>query len=732
MRRWTVPLVSLACCAALGGASTRPAEEGVKLLAGFEWDEVKAGLERFHYIGRPFNESPPLGWKGQRIEDLADVGADGFQVIDATPSSSREYPRQQSVRTGATQGQFAFRSHLFGADPVAKSRTRYLEQGLKEKFPPPWPVYEVGYDVHDHWFQRECQVYRQGWDALTDWSGYERLRFDVTAAKEPIQLGVRVRDGAGPRLPPGPTGLRTPVAVFTVPPDETVTCDLPLAELAAAGELDLKRIHRWNIRVNGLPSGKAPDALYLDNLRLVAKGAETRPAHRLIPMNGAVGPFARPVWVRPPTVRDAERLKRAAGPVDALGPVVVNPTALYAGPLGHGSGHFGCSGATYFTNSRRAVVAYDNQRLCLILGGGEGPAGRASQPSRRGTLAIASFDGGRTWSGLAPEDKDFTILPWFLRSNFSADQFGHLYAIGTPNCDSYNEGQDICLHRLAFTGETWVDDRMAVLHQDGYKCPALGHALSTPSGRLWAAWNDGFGGCLARSSDDDGFTWQPCKDASLPAPRPFYQPDLAKAGKTDQPAPPKSVLLWPSGTVPGPMLTPYKGHVAVFSGEGESWAFHDGVKWSETRKGVKIGRLLTVTTLGDDHVFLCRGAAYSDLGNELFGDLAVADLQPDGSWKTETLESEKTVTSAIVTASGAAVFCFYVKKAADDRYEVLQRRWQSGTWAPPVRLAVESKRINHLAAPQVCPPDYAALFWDQHFAKPGDPSEVKFMRVPNR
>ena len=37
----------------------------------------------------------------------------------------------------------------------------------------------------------------------------------------------------------------------------------------------------------------------------------------------------------------------------------------------------------------------------------------------------------------------------------------------------------------------------------------------------------------------------------------------------------------------------------------------------------------------------------------------------------------------------------------------------------------------HLAAPQVCPASYAAVFWDQHFNKRIDPSEVKFVRVPN-
>ena len=175
---------------------------------------------------------------------------------------------------------------------------------------------------------------------------------------------------------------------------------------------------------------------------------------------------------------------------------------------------------------------------------------------------------------------------------------------------------------------------------------------------------------------------------------------------------------------------PYKGQVAVVSADGGQWAAHDGTKWNATKKGPKIGRLLTVTVLGEDRIFLCRGANHNNLGKELLADLVVADLKPDGTWKKDTLETEN-VASAIVTASGDAVFCFYVKKVGDEEYDVRYRRWKGGTWEESVKVASESRRVNHLAAPQICPPDYAAIFWDQHFRKRGDPSEVKFVRVPN-
>ena len=46
-------------------------------------------------------------------------------------------------------------------------------------------------------------------------------------------------------------------------------------------------------------------------------------------------------------------------------------------------------------------------------------------------------------------------------------------------------------------------------------------------------------------------------------------------------------------------------------------------------------------------------------------------------------------------------------------------------------MSAELGRRHHIGRPYGSPPDYAAVFWDQHFAKRTDPSEVKFCRVPN-
>jgi len=224
---------SVAIMIILGMASAAFAAEPIRVLRGFEWEEYAGKLPRWHYIGKPHLDEPGPGWKGEPIAKLDDVGPDGFQVIDATPSASRQYPRELMVRAHATQGQFAWKCTW------PASRWAWAVAQLKEKFPGPWPVHETGYDPQDYLFQRELQLWRQGSEPPADWSGFDRLRFDVTAVGAPVRLGFRVRDASGPKLPPGPTGLRTALAAFDIPADQTVTCDVPLASLARAGELDL-------------------------------------------------------------------------------------------------------------------------------------------------------------------------------------------------------------------------------------------------------------------------------------------------------------------------------------------------------------------------------------------------------------------------------------------------------------------------------------------------------------
>jgi len=101
-----------------------------------------------------------------------------------------------------------------------------------------------------------------------------------------------------------------------------------------------------------------------------------------------------------------------------------------------------------------------------------------------------------------------------------------------------------------------------------------------------------------------------------------------------------------------------------------------------------------------------------------------------GVWKKEVLE-EGNVADSILTASGESVYCFYVKKKGEGAYEVRYRRWRKGVWEPSRLVVTEPFRINHVAAPQACPPGYACVFWDEFISRDKKKTRVRFFRVPN-
>ncbi|MHC4916058.1 MAG: hypothetical protein ACYTGB_11270, partial [Planctomycetota bacterium] len=150
------------------------------------------------------------------------------------------------------------------------------------------------------------------------------------------------------------------------------------------------------------------------------------------------------------------------------------------------------------------------------------------------------------------------------------------------------------------------------------------------------------------------------------------------------------------------------------------------------RKGPDIGWVISEAVLGENQIFLARGAPFNfDGSKETLSDLVASRLDGE-EWKTETLDPEKKVADAILTSSGESVFCFYVKKQADDKYEVRYRRWKAGKWEPPQLVATEPARVNHVAAPQRCAPDYAAVWWDMRPRTSKGKGELRFARIPNR
>jgi len=721
--RSRLPAAALFCLALAVAADSPPAPAGedarrVKLLHGFEPEELGASadpavLEKrgWKFIGKAWTEGEPKpGW---RVKDHLDelrlpAGYDG-PVTLYEADSSRDYPRMTFCRTGATQGKYS-RLAKFGEGgwSYVKSYSAGNFTGLTAQ-----PSKTGYHDIRDWFYQRYGSVFDSALGdryERHDWSGYELLRLDFYSEGAPAVVAIRAFDASGPKIPAQYLGLRTALAVYKLPKDKQVTAEFPLGALARAAEMDLAKMTGIVIRVNGY---EGEPKLYFDNIRLVAGEAADQDAkHPIIKMEGEVGPYARPV-LHKPAERNADKLKRKSGPVDRLGPVVV-----YQGKAGYSSAGtlLGGSGTTYFQSLRRGCVAYDHDRLLVYFGG---------------YLASASFDGGKTWGGLQPGQDGPTALGWGgdYRGTASADG-ADLYFLGTENCSSYHEGYGTVFRRLAMTGPGWTDDRVSLVDQNLRKCPPDMRAWRLDSGRIWATIADGFGGITAKHSDDDGYTWAPCKDASLPPPRPFHEPRLEDLGKpaAERPTPPKAVLPWPGEPVCGSVLLPYKGQMAVL-GQKE-WQVHDGKAWGAARK-LPLGApgRGSVIAIGD-RIFVAQGGQYGDLEKGCKpAPLVVAEFD-GGEWTQQTLEAGD-VGDAILSASGRAAFLFYVKYAGENKVnEVRVRRWAGGKWGESELVAKEELRINRLAAPIVSAPDYAAVWWDTVPEKGGE-KVLRFAKLPN-
>ncbi|MFH1022606.1 MAG: sialidase family protein [Planctomycetota bacterium] len=626
------------------------------------------------------------------------------------------------------------------------------------------------HDIMQWYYERycaildECGVANMMEQPLRDWSGYDRLRFDVYAKEAPVILALSVRDGTGPRFRIGFTGMRSGNAIFNVPAGKWVTCEFPLKEMARLGELDLQKAQGFFLHFNGF-QGNTP--LYIDYFRLVATGAEKKTKTDVLAPSNTLTARLYKVVKTPLPAKYPEKLKRDVSPVENLGPVTVTD---------HGG--FGRSGVTYCQTVRQGVVCYDNQRIAFLSKDGGNKTSRKINPDSvggGGIYAHASFDGGRTWGGITPDEKVATNLnTWYDRSGASADYAtGQIFLVGTENCQSYMGGYDTFFRSLDFTGEKWDIGRIAMIDGNMQKCPWWCHVLRTENGRLWACWCDGRVtrqgiGFPHKYSDDGGLTWLPARNGdSKELPHPFYKPDLNDLDKAHEKAPDKVILL-PGEFIPGPMMTSYKGSLASVSYTGTQWSIHDGKDWDVTVHDIKnsgnwkkipaFGKSrdyseCTVTSVQDKHIFVCKGGAYQfsfhekDVGRgnttvesleaRQQTDLAVAHWDGDaGAWTSDVLETEG-VWESILTASGDAVFCFYVKvEKRDDtkkKWVVYYRRWAGGKWGDAVKLAEDAVRINRLAAAQRCPPSYAAILWD-HLVRKDEtgPDGIRFMRVANK
>ncbi|MHC4916794.1 MAG: sialidase family protein [Planctomycetota bacterium] len=698
-------------------ASSGAAAEGVRVIRDFEEAEM---AKRWPWPGHCAY--------GKAVKDRVAHGE--YSLKCAVPSKLKRYCQ---------------------VGPVAKLKAEPRQMAV-----PPNRDY---HDTLEWYFERYCPVVDDAYASIAhkpeDWSGYAALRFDVYAEDAPLVLAMSVRDATGPRFHVGWTGMRSGKAIFNVPKGTWVTCEFPLAEMIRVGELDATRMIGFYLHHNGYGGDTA---FYLDYARLVKTGAEASPAHEVVKPRGKPGPRLHRVVRTPPLERDAAKLKRRPATAEAFGPITASER-----------GSFGGLGVTYYNTVRRGVVAYDAERILFLSRGGGDGASRKINPesdTAGGIYAHASFDGGRTWGGIEPGEKLPTHLnTWYGRAGASSDcATGAVYMIGTENCQSYHGGYDTYFRTLGFTGEKWAPERVSMIDANMQKCPFWCHALRLKSGRIWAVWCDGRssthyptkGGFPFKYSDDGGLTWSPSKNGdSAEVPRPLYRPSLGDLEKAHEKAPSRVVLL-PAQLTTGPMMAPFGETLIAVNPAATKWAVQAGegfTKWKDIPPFGKTARYseCSVTSVEGKHFFAGRGGRYglNDYAKNIRRkrttmekieagmqtDLAVAHYDGE-KWDHAVLE-EAGVWDSVLVASGERVFCFYAKVEksveAGKKWVVLYRRWADGKWAEAVKVAEDPVRLNRLAAPRRCPPDFAVVLWDHTVAKGEDgPAGIKFARVPNK
>jgi len=742
------------------------AKPDVMRLFSFEIEEEKAKLNSKELegwlVGKLYTGRIKGGW---RIKDHMDeIRLPDDWKGDVTlykANGSYDMPFMNLYAKGTTEGKYAkMYSPPTGGSEITDWKyivgyTSGKPSGLMGQ-----PSPEGYHEILDWFFQRYTSFFGcEKKDSRLDWSGYEVLRMDFIAEGSPAIVGVRAFDSSGPKIPAHYLGVRTKLAIYELEVEKQVTIEFPLADLCKAAELDMSKMMGFVLRLNGY---KGECRLYMDNFRLVKKDAMASDLKcPLLKMQGEIGPYGRTVTTKFMVERDATKMEKKISPItERVGPItILDEKASYSsfgGPLGGG-------GWTYSQSLRRGLSAYDNDRLCLVYG--VIGKGEFQKDSFRGT---ASFDGGKTWGGLKQGAKDPVTLNWGKdwRMTTSSDLSGDIYSIGIENCSSYREGYDIVFRRLAFIGDGWAFDRQNIVCQTMRKCPCTIRAWKLPSGRIWEVWTDGWNGKVAKCSDDDGLTWEPCKDASLPAPRPFYEPkldDLKKPMK-ERPAPPKEILPFPGISVAGALLVPFKDGIAALSDNDSKWqACPDGKNWGAEEKLPFCP--IDATTLGTDQICMVRGGVFVDRPPDKRGKLEVA-IYKGGQWASTVLDADGNVGDATITVSGNTIFVLYVKAindgpytakkkatktgsdaksdaetktdsvpapAADDKIvnEIRLISCKDGKWGNSELIATENFLVCRVGSPVICPPSYAAFIWDSRCFKEYKTTPLRFIKIPN-
>jgi hypothetical protein len=410
----------------------------------------------------------------------------------------------------------------------------------------------------------------------------------------------------------------------------------------------------------------------VDNLRLATKDAP-RPPNLVEPFDllGADQGWKEQVKRVPPLPK--RDIPRETGPVKALGPVTL-PEVDW-GQKCPRNGAFGECGDAGTANVR-AVAAYDNRRIAVVLGD---------------DWILASFDGGTTWGGLDGQSAKATPCPrTHGHAGMGAGLYsGDLYVMARHMCGGGGGISRLDVTPIVFRGDRWEIGPTVLLDHHSRHCPNdFPIFFQQASGRVWGFWD---AGCIdssarhahfARYSDDGGIAWR------SPGAYPLQ-------------------LAY----VPGSLAAPFVDGVAAFG--NDAWQRFDGTNFVA---GVAFprGRLDCVSAAGTTGGILA--AAFVPFKKRTA--LTVYRLA-GARWETDPLDDGQAgeIGSVSLTACGERIACFWSRTEKRDGrsdYAILGRIWNAAAgWSPAFEIARETDPIHRIVTPVVSPPDYAPVFWDR-------------------
>ncbi|MFH1023193.1 MAG: sialidase family protein [Planctomycetota bacterium] len=648
MRQIPAALVILGCALYAAGAANT--DEKVKLLAGFEPEQVATwGFKDFKEKDGVY----PFALGGALRK--GDVSQGEWALV---------YPVKAGIGPETEQWQRYYQGTIFCVQGQISERN-------------PW---RAGQKT---WFSG-------------DWSGYARLRMDLKSTKSAARVRVQLYDEIA--APPV-------IRFFDVPAGEWVTLD---CDLAGASKLHEMKLSAETAKAVGAPVAKvrlfnparmaamlvviehseAATEFILDNIRLAADEKAEESRYKMVT---DPRPFREPMELPPsePKARDLSKVKADSSPIEKGDPILV--------PIKHNNCYGRISEMVH-----HAITAVDKDRIVLAescywpvrtLDGGKtweaicgnvqhsghapGVGVAASGPDLLGVYSPRCPCGGR------PSEMFFSKMEFDGR-DWVADG-PHLVDIDSWHCPEFR----IEVFRLK-SGRIWAAwgraDRFASYHR-----VVVAH-YSDDGGKTWRA-PDSNGLAIV----EDTTHWK------TPLPigvtwwweGPNLTPALEKSNGRIGACEPH----------PNPALVPYGDQIACTYGssnKGLVWSRFDGKAWSTPELVARgYGQASAAATLGDKEVHVVFGGKVYVLADGKWVENSPAEKGAD----------KVVVSGNVIMCIGMKAAEAEGKRVTE---LWVSRRTSGGTWSNPEVVAREETPAGkgiRLMAPQYAPENFVPVAW---------------------